>query len=72
MIENFNQEINITLVGLLITFGLLFVLIILIELIRIVINIITPIFSQGDPEENVKKALAASIASAAYLSEENN
>tara|TARA_B100000700_G_scaffold176184_1_gene194628 strand:- start:51 stop:224 length:174 start_codon:yes stop_codon:yes gene_type:complete len=57
---------------LLITFGLLFVLIILIELIRIVINIITPIFSQGDPEENMKKALAASIASAAYLSEENN
>ena len=56
----------------LITFGLLFVLIILIELIRIVINIITPIFSQGDPEENVKKALAASIASAAYLSEEKN
>ena len=41
-------------------------------MIGIVINIISPIFSQGDPEENMKKALAASIASAAYLSEENN
>ncbi|MFL2803814.1 MAG: OadG family transporter subunit [Dehalococcoidia bacterium] len=61
-----------TLIGLLITFCLLFLLIIFIELIRIANKVIAKFLSAGDPEENKKKAFAATIASAAYLSEENN
>tara|TARA_B100000530_G_scaffold93699_1_gene57658 strand:+ start:441 stop:596 length:156 start_codon:yes stop_codon:yes gene_type:complete len=51
---------------------LLFLLIIFIELIRVAIKVIAKILSPRDPEEIKKKAFAATIASAAYLSEENN